>query len=323
LTVVKNLTKQIKTKQIENQMLQKKRKTPTKSAKTFYLKYPQKFSETDTNKLKSYFKQASVEIKESNSFITIVKVVCKDKKCISMTNKQLRIANIAPIELQVNNRTEKKHNWMIPPQFIYNVTAKESLLDKGIGNPLKEFIEYPNEINANSFSCHLKQQIQEYNIVNASECLLLCVLFGCIKGLKIEILSVDSKIQEIILDQISEFRCDFAFIMGDTLVIMENKYHSNRMNEQVDAYTCILYRAYPQKVIEYLTLNNKNIPTNCLLIGIGFSIKDAQPAIKMQFSCSLSKDFARSDYKTQFFIDEMKTNKRHFKSLAYLNNIKY
>jgi len=47
-------------------------------------------------------------------------------------------------------------------------------------------------------------------------------------------------------------------------------------------HTCILYRAYPQKVIEYLTLNNKNIPTNCLLIGIGFSIKDAQPDIKMQ-----------------------------------------
>ena len=100
-----------------------------------------------------------MEIKESNSFTTIVKIVCKDKKCISMTNKQLKISNIAPIELQVNNRTEKNHNWMIPPQFIYNVTVKASLLDKDLGNPLKEFIEYPNEINASSFSCLLKRQI--------------------------------------------------------------------------------------------------------------------------------------------------------------------
>lgn len=134
------------------------------------------------------------------------------------------------------------------------------------------------------------------------------------------IISIDSKIRENIVGIDDDFRYDIAFTVFDLAVIMENKYKTESNNEQIDAHACIYYRAYPQRLINYLKSINKRVPTTVVCLGIGYT-KESSVSIGMKYSLANVDKINLDGYKSKKFLDEMKTNKRRFKSISYLNNI--
>jgi hypothetical protein len=301
------------------------------SAKNLEIKMPNLTEEDKKNILNwEYFKGDKIEIIEDENDITKIRVLCKKKRRFSQKNKKLVFNGKKPISVTSLNKSIKCFPWMNNEKLRKYVNISSELIDNIDHNiNLICFINNPNEFIGKQFIHNLKKEMLRIIPKNSSEVLLSCLLFRQLYLLSdcdsFELLSIDSKFREVLkpknIDINTDFRVDMAFIYNRNLVIIENKYRSERNNqEHIDAYTCIVYRAYPQRLLNYLyNLNNSNYNfDNVLLMGIGYC--NINTEINMSYVTINPEDIDLKSYKTIEFVENMRKNKRRFKLLSQINN---
>jgi hypothetical protein len=67
-----------------------------------------------------------------------------------------------------------------------------------------------------------------------------------------QVIGMDIKAEEIIQVKLPTFRCNIAFIFGYKLFIIENKYHSDRTKQHLEALVCNRFRQYSPRKLNYL-----------------------------------------------------------------------
>jgi hypothetical protein len=281
----------------------------------------------------NYFKEDEIgRISTLNGYTTI-EVACKKQKSLSLSNKNMKIGDMFPIKIETNARRDreiKEYYWIKdvphtkPIQAFSGVALKNDFKHKPTEHFLKDFLETPTKENAEAFLTLIKKDMDALKLQVPSECAITCMIFKhilCLKNLpNFKMISIDSKMRESILDVDDDFRFDFAFNVFETSIIIENKYKSQRNNEQIDAHACLYYRAYPQRLINYLKSISEKLPTTLICLGIGYT-KESSTSIGMKYSIVNVNEIDLDGYKSKEFLSEMKTNKRSFKSLSHLNNI--
>jgi hypothetical protein len=188
-------------------------------------------------------------------------------------------------------------------------------------NFFEKLIKTPRELDPNQFCNFLKKELEKINTLCYSEDILRCkiaqYLFQFIESEKCMLIGIDQKIGEIILGKKLEFRCDISFIFRNYLVIIEVKFKADRVAQEIDAYECINYRAYPQRTLNFLKDNHYEVFKNIdfiFNIGIGYSThQDLRTGII--FSIQKAKEFDLEICRTKKFIDEMKLRAKGFNFL--------
>jgi hypothetical protein len=281
----------------------------------------------------NYFSKDEIKSITTTGNVSVIEISCKARKNLYISNKKLILGNIMPVNIETKGRKEqevKEYAWIkdvphgSPIQAFGGVALKSDFKQKQSSKFLIDFLKQPTKENADAFITLIKKEMEALNLQLASESALTCMLFKHILFLKdlpnFKIISVDSKMRENILSIDNDFRFDLAFDVLDLGILIENKYKSESNNEQIDAHSCLYYRAYPQRLINYLQRLKIKVPKTLICIGIGFS-KESTISIGMKYSVVEVEKMHLNGYKSKEFLDEMKTNKRRFKNLGYLNDI--
>lgn len=131
---------------------------------------------------------------------------------------------------------------------------------------------------------------------------------------KLDILSVDYRYREIILNEVLYFRPDLVIQNNNTLIVIEFKYRLDRKNQKLDALNCIHYKMYGPRILNYLKDNEKETFEDIeyvMYIGFSYSyLNDTSCGI--MYEVYNASDVMTDIYKTETFIESMKKSKKRF-----------
>lgn len=190
---------------------------------------------------------------------------------------------------------------------------------------LKKILRNPLNKDFSGLIGVLKATLENIKVLYHSEYILSCVFFGYVielgfnsgwDGLKI--LSVDMKMEEhVIVDLISNFRCDLLLIYGGTLFIVEFKFKYNRpTNTGTQAIECIVEKEYPQRAQGFLQLTYPDLFNSIeRVIGLGVGYNNQGNEI----TCFVeSQEFSKTSHSKEFLEDMKKKHQKIGESRDFL-----
>lgn len=239
--------------------------------------------------------------------------------------------NIFNICKELNKDDKDNYHWMRdkPVPFLKGSSTDENhMIDKDV---LQDFHQYiyklfnhqKYKVNCDNLCRSFLDEIDTLNLGLYNEYICNYIFMNSIIQVnntmrnKLDILSVDYRYRENILNELLYFRPDIVLQNGDTLIVIEFKYRLDRKNQKLDAINCIHYKMYGPRLLNYLKENDYETfkEIECVMyIGFSYSyLNDTSCGIIYEV---YNKSVVMTDsYKTDSFIRAMKKCKKRFKKL--------
>lgn len=267
-------------------------------------------------------KNLTFDILELDNFTQINYHFLKKK---NLNSKRFVIDGVEPVSICPMKENYSSSNW-IP-------IKKPTLKISGINNFKNDFMKFDDFIQSIvslspgleiDIACNwIADQLESLNIVSYSESILVNILMQRIIYLsnqeRLTIISVDKKERDFIscLGRYIEYRCDILFIIGNTLVIIETKFRSDRHDSQaLDGLNCILYKAYAKRTLRKYSYLPQIIECEWIAqLGIGYSVVKARTNVGMELEIRRKSDFDNIDISSEAFWKAMKNNAHRFKNI--------
>lgn len=256
------------------------------------------------------FSKEKVEITERDNSIM---VVVKFDKSTRINQNSTKIT-IDGGSVKILNKA-KNTPWVIS---LENSKKGKSCSNLGVFSDTTNAFSWLEKKNYDNFCNKILFNFSTKPILIPSENALLANLYFEVKYWKFAetIIAYDSKMNDVICEKMSSFRCDLVFVAGEVLYLIETKQRKDRNGQGMEALRTIVYRQYPQRLVKYLLMNFPLIIEKlkiCVEVGLGYNFDGS-------VDCSVREDeidYLKNDkgYETEEFLIAMKENKRRFNKI--------
>ena len=246
----------------------------------------------------------------------ITKKIFKVENSNETGNFEINIDNAK--NLLTKKRIRKKFTWIKPFEIVY----KSSISSKDVSNHCYDLCTNSVECLASNFSqdnlnffCYrLFDELSKLKVEIYSESIITALVFNLIPSKETLFISYDSKISEKIRNKNNFFKCDIAFIIKNSLFVIESKFRSYRKEQSMNALRCISYRAYVPRILNFLEKSKHKSITieNVIQIGVGYQNFPLKVSLSSSFDKRIEFDNYLHSYKREEFMNQMKKRKRGY-----------
>ena len=167
--------------------------------------------------------------------------------------------------------------------------------------------------NLDDFCASVLEDVNADFHIGVNEDVIAQSVTSAVKKIKPAILGTNYLMSEKILGKEITFKVDFFFIKSKTLHVFEYKVRNDRNKEEENAYKCLRYKKYAERLINFLKLIRPDTLLDVSQV-IEYGLAFSNNTISMMSKTRTLSQINLTGYQTNEFLSAMKRNKRRFKN---------
>lgn len=257
-------------------------------------------------------KPGVIEAKEVEGKV-LAKYKWDKRKVFTKKSEVFKIENCEIVEVEPMKKKSKSYKCKIDMTGVIQSCSTRGNLVDNWWTCLNEEAQTLVCRNLDDFCASILADVNSHSHVGVNEDVISQAVSTGIKKVNPVILGTNYLMTERILGKDLSFKVDFFFVKGCVLHVFEYKLRNDRGEEEKNAYKCLRYKRYTERLINFLRLNRPDSLLNVSFVteyGLAFSMNK----ISMMSKTKSIMELSLTDYQSNEFLRAMKRNKKRFKS---------